>query len=176
MTSARPIRPPVSRLLGVAVTAPALLAGCGSHPSGVSNDPVNGGMLGAGLGAPAATSPTALGTALVDRYFRLLKARDVKALRQFLLPSFQATRSGSTQDRAAYLAALPDVRSFTISQVTGRAYLGVLVVTYQLRAVERVGRTSHHIGPLKRLTVFAWQHGAWRLAAHAYLGTASRPG
>jgi hypothetical protein len=164
MASIRRYQVPARYLAGVGAASFALLAGCGTagRPTGQPVMP--------GTQSPAATSPTALGSDLVRHYFRMLESRDDAGLRQFLSPSFHAGgANGTTVGRAAYLANLPDVRSFTVSNVNGREYLGVLVVTYRLRLVERVGGASHQVGPERRLTVFAWQHGAWRLAAHAYL-------
>ncbi|HEX9030895.1 MAG TPA: nuclear transport factor 2 family protein [Streptosporangiaceae bacterium] len=151
-----------------------LLTGCGTSapPAGGT---VSLGTVIPGTGSATATSPTALGTELVRHYFKLLVGKDDVALGRLLAPSFHAAGpNGTTIGKAAYLASLPDVRSFTVSDVTGREYLGVLVVTYRLRLVERVGGTDHLVGPRRRLTVFAWQHGAWRIAAHAYPGASGR--
>ena len=105
----------------------------------------------------------------------MLVARDARALKRFLSPAFRATRAGGgVQRKATYLADLPKVKSFTIRHLRGRVALGVLVVSYELRAVERVNGAVKPVGPQPELTVFAWQHGSWRLLEHADADPASK--
>lgn len=125
--------------------------------------------------ARAVSNPTAEGTALVKYFFRLLVARKVGALGRFLSPAFQAVRAnGDVQDKASYLARLPDVKSFAISRAAGRASGGVITVSYLLRVKEIIDGKSQPVGPAPRLSVFAWRGGAWRLVAHANFGAIKR--
>lgn len=120
---------------------------------------------------PAVGNPTALGTALVNRFFRLLVAKNVSALGRLLSPAFQVVRAnGDVQDKASYLAHLPDVKAFTISKTAGRASGGVITMSYLLQVREVIDGKTQPVGPAPRLTVFAWQGGAWRLVAHANFG------
>jgi hypothetical protein len=126
--------------------------------------------VGASPSAESAT-PTAEGRALVQRYFVLLKRGDRSGLNALLAPNFQVVRAnGGVQNKASYLANPPKVDRYTITNVVGTRYPGVLVVTYRLTVIETIDGVEQPTGPAPRLSVFHRQNGRWRLVAHANFG------
>jgi len=123
-------------------------------------------------GSPRASSrrsgPVATATPLVNRFFNLLQRRDTKGLDRFLAPAFQIERAdGSGATKAEYLANLPTINSFSISNVTAAQTGAVLVVRY-LATIEGVVNGKRATpGPAPRISVFVRSGQAWQLVAHA---------
>lgn len=118
--------------------------------------------------APKPAHPNATGRVLVVRFFTLLKNQDAAGLRKFLAPNFQIQRAdGSSSGRAAYLAKLPVIYSFTITHLVAKYANGALVVRYQAVATGLVNGKKYTPGPAPRLSVFTWSGKAWQLSAHA---------
>jgi hypothetical protein len=118
--------------------------------------------------APRYTDPTAAATTLVNRFFNLLVQKDVAGLQVFLAPGFQVQRAdGSGADKAEYLANLPTVESFSLSQLHATESNGTIVVRYLADATGLVNAKSYSPGPAPRLSVFSWNGKRWQLAAHA---------
>lgn len=133
------------------------------------------GWAGGATASPPTGNPTAQGKALVQRYFTMLHNGDTAGLKALLAPSFQVVRAnGGVQTKGAYLASPPKVGSFTIAKVKGTQNGGVLVVSYQVMVTESVAGTEQPTGWAPRLSVFSWQNGAWRLAAHANFGAITK--
>jgi hypothetical protein len=112
--------------------------------------------------------PTATATPLVTRFFNLVEHHDTKGLGQFLSPGFQIERAdGSGGTKAPYVANLPTITSFSISNVTATQTGSVLVVRY-LATIQGVvnGKTATP-GPAPRLSVFVRNGKTWTLIAHA---------
>ncbi len=126
---------------------------------------------GSAASSPSAVSPTAQGRTLVRQYFTLLRHGDTAGLNRLLAPNFRAVRSnGDVQDKAAYLANPPRVSRFTLSQLKGSEYSGVLVVSYRITVIEHIAGHDQPVGPAPRLSVFQRYKGAWHLTAHANFG------
>jgi Domain of unknown function (DUF4440) len=117
---------------------------------------------------PRLTNPQATASPLVTRFFNLVEHNDVKGLHRFLSPAFQLERAdGSGASKAEYLANLPTITKFSISDVAATQTGSVLVARYQA-AIEGVvnGRPATP-GPAPRLSVFSRTGKTWRLVAHA---------
>jgi hypothetical protein len=113
-------------------------------------------------------NPTATGKALVTRFFKLPQAKDSAGLRSFLSPAFQVQRAdGTGSGKAAYLAKLPTVVKFTLTQVAATEADGALVVRYLATVEGTVNGKPYTPGPAPRLSTFSWNGTAWQLAAHA---------
>jgi Domain of unknown function (DUF4440) len=118
--------------------------------------------------APHPTDPTATANDLVNRFFNQVEQNDVKGLRRFLSPSFQLARAdGSGGTKAEYLANLPTITQFSISDVTGTQTGSVLVVRYLATIEGIVNGKPATPGPAPRLSVFSRSGKQWRLIAHA---------
>jgi hypothetical protein len=118
--------------------------------------------------APRYGDPTAAATALVNRLFNLLVQQNVAGLQAFLAPGFQVQRAdGSGADKTEYLANLPTVESFSLSQLHATESNGTIVVRYVADATGLVNGKSYSPGAAPRLSVFAWNGRRWQLAAHA---------
>jgi len=118
--------------------------------------------------APTLADPTAAAKPLVIRFFVLIARKDAAGLDQFLSPAFQVQRAdGSSSDKAAYLANLPTVDRFYLSNLAATQANAVLVVRYLARVEGLVNGKPYTPGPAPRLSVFSWNGQRWQLAAHA---------
>jgi Domain of unknown function (DUF4440) len=117
---------------------------------------------------PHLADPTATGSKLVTRFFNLIEHNDAKGLQRFLSPAFQLQRAdGSGGTKAEYLANLPTITEFSISDVTATQTGSVLIVRYLTTAEGVVNGRPYTPGPAPRLSVFSRIGKTWRLVAHA---------
>lgn len=143
------------RLAAVAAVIVVALAGCSTSSSAASP-------------APSLANPAAEAQPLVERFFDLLRAKDVAGLRDYLSPAFQVARAdGTGVGKDDYLTNLPTVNSFTITDLTATAAGPVLVARYLATVEGTVNGNPYTPGPAPRLSVFSWNGSAWQLAAHA---------
>jgi hypothetical protein len=118
--------------------------------------------------APRLANPTAAAKPLVLRFFVLLERKDRGGLERLLSPAFQVQRGdGSASGKGAYLANLPTVVKFYISNLVATQAGGTLVVRYLARVEGLVNGKPYTPGSAPRLSVFAWSGVRWQLAAHA---------
>lgn len=133
------------------------------------------GWGGSANASPPTRDPTVQGKALVQRFFVLLQNGDTAGLKVLLAPSFQVVRAnGGVQGKASYLDTPPAVGHFTIAKVKGTQTGSVLVVSYQVAVSEKIAGAEQPTGWAPRLSVFAWQNGAWHLTAHANFGAITK--
>jgi hypothetical protein len=146
------------RLVAFAAVTAFLFAGCsaGASPSTPAGSP------------PALADPTATGNELVTKFFDLLHAQDAAGLRDFLSPAFGIQRAdGTGANKEEYLAKLPTVKSYQLTQLTASQAGSVLVVRYLATVEGLVNGKPYTPGPAPRLSVFVWSGTAWQLVAHA---------
>jgi Domain of unknown function (DUF4440) len=149
------------RIARLAVLAAALACIVGAQPLGASTTT-------AARPAPKLKNPTATGHALVDRFFFLIEHKDRASLEKFLAPGFQVQRAdGSGSGKAAWLANLATINSYTLTEVKGTQAGGSLVVRYLAKVEGMTNGKPYTPGPAPRLSVFSWSGTAWQLAAHA---------
>ncbi|PWU24370.1 MAG: hypothetical protein C5B48_06740 [Candidatus Rokuibacteriota bacterium] len=118
--------------------------------------------------APRYANPVAGAKPLVLRFFVLLERKNRAGLERFLSHAFQVQRAdGSASGKAAYLANLPSVIKFYISDLVATQAGSTLVARYLARVEGRVNGKAYTPGPAPRLSVFAWNGKRWQLAAHA---------
>ena len=118
--------------------------------------------------APTFADANVAGARLVDDFFKLLQHKDAAGLQRFLAPAFQVQRAdGSAASKDAYLAALPTVTAYVITNLVATQTGGVIVVRYLATATGLVNGKPYTPGPAPRLSVFAWTGSRWQLAAHA---------
>jgi hypothetical protein len=123
---------------------------------------------GSTTGAPRVADPTATGTALVEEFMGILKARDREAFLAFSSPAFQIVRAdGTGLSRDAYADDLPYLSEVTVDRVTVEQAGAVMTARYFATVTGSTGEGKPYSpGPAPRLTVFAWDGSAWRIAAH----------
>jgi hypothetical protein len=118
--------------------------------------------------APQFADPTVAGTRLITDFFVLLRNKDAAGLQRFLSPAFQVQRAdGSAVGKTDYLANLPVVTDFTLTNIVASQTGGVIVVRYLAQATGLVNGKPYTPGPAPRLSVFAWSGTQWQLTAHA---------
>ncbi len=118
--------------------------------------------------APRLTDPTATASPLVTRFFNLIEHNDVTGLQRFLSPAFQLERAdGSGGTKAEYLASLPTITKFSISDLTATKSGSVLIARYQATIEGVVNGKPATPGPAPRLSVFFRNGKTWQLVAHA---------
>ncbi|MFO1541395.1 MAG: DUF4440 domain-containing protein [Chloroflexota bacterium] len=123
-------------------------------------------------GAAVFTDPEAAGAALFRAYGDLMIAKDLAALDALLDPAFLIARAdGSFADRATYLARLPDVRSFTASDVTEARSDGGVTVRLLVAAELFVDGRMFRPDPVPQLVAFRWTGHRWRLVSQANFST-----
>jgi hypothetical protein len=129
------------------------------------------------VGASAATgagADTTKGTALVARFFDLLKARDATGLEKFLSPAFQLQGAdGGFLDRDQFLANPSQVQSYDLSNVRVTRTGNVLVTRYDVAAVVTINGVPQARAPAPRLSVFAKGKHGWQMVAHANFNVAA---
>ena len=118
--------------------------------------------------APRLTDPTATASPLVTRFFDLVEHNNVKGLQRFLSPAFLLERAdGSGGTKAEYLANLPTITRFSISDLAATQTGSVLIARYQATIEGVVNGKLATPGPAPRLSVFSRSGKTWRLVAHA---------
>jgi hypothetical protein len=118
----------------------------------------------------AAANDDAVATAkpLVTKFFTLIQNHDQAGLQQFLSPAFQLQRAdGTGSGKTDYLANLPTLQSFELSDFTASRVGTVLVVRYLADATGVVNGKPYTPGPAPRLSVFSRDGKRWHLIAHA---------
>ena len=122
----------------------------------------------AGRPAPKLADPRAAAKPLVIRFFVLLAHRNRPGLERLLSPAFEVQRAdGSSSGKAGYLANLPVVKRFYLSDLAATQSGPVLVVRYLARVEGLINGKPYTPGPAPRLSVFVWNGERWQLAAHA---------
>jgi Domain of unknown function (DUF4440) len=123
--------------------------------------------------APAAPTrladPVATGTQLLNRFMGGLVADDTARMSALLAPAWIIQRANGTwATRDQYLAAMPDVRQYQITDVTAR-YTAPALVVRSFVATQEVSAAGVTVTSRKapRLSTFAWSGGRWRMTSHA---------
>lgn len=116
--------------------------------------------------------PAATGEELFRAYGDLMIAKDLAALDALLDPAFMIARAdGSFAVKADYLARLPDVRSFGLSQVTENRSSGGVTVRLLVQAELFVDGKKFRPDPVPQLVTFRWEGTRWRLVSQANFST-----
>jgi hypothetical protein len=103
--------------------------------------------------APQYANATAGAKPLVIHFFVLIQKKDVAGLDSFLSPAFQVQRAdGSSSDKVAYLAKLPFVNRFWLSNLAATQAGPALVARYLARAEGIVNGKPYTPGPAPRLS------------------------
>ena len=118
--------------------------------------------------APSLQQPSDVGATLADKFLVLLADKDTDGLRSFLHESFMIQRAdGSSATKADYLTRLPEIGTYTISDVAARQAGSTLVVRWTVAVNQVIDGRPYATAPAPRLSTFVWADGDWRLIAHA---------
>jgi Domain of unknown function (DUF4440) len=126
------------------------------------------GCSSSGESAPKLDDPNRTGAELTDEYLTLLKNKDADGLDKFISDAFIVQRAdGSYNEKADYIAKIPDVSTYSISDVDGLQAGNVLIVRWSLTVEEVINGNKFSGSPAPRLSTFGWEDGRWRLTSHA---------
>jgi len=119
--------------------------------------------------APSLADPAGEATRQVNRFFDLLRDRDVAGLGDFLSPAFTLQRAdGSGAGRIDYLAVEPArITAYRITDLRANQSGPVLVARYLADVEGMVNTLPYAPGPAPRLSVFVWNGSDWQIVAHA---------
>ena len=106
----------------------------------------------------------------------LLQQHDTKELQDFMSPAFNIQRADGTGfSKAAYLKSLPNIQSFTISNLHASQSQRVITARYLVDAAGQVGGKSYSPGPAPRISTFTWSGCQWQIASHANFNALTAP-
>ena len=113
-----------------------------------------------------------LGERLTNKYYALLQSKDIRGLREFLSPAFQLQRANGTgADRSEYLADLPTISDFAVSDLVTTRVGDTLVVRFVATVAGSVDGSGFTPGPAPRISTYVRNDGRWRLVSHANFNT-----
>jgi hypothetical protein len=116
--------------------------------------------------ASVVEDPDATGLDLMTYYSDLLVRKDVAALQALLGDAFMIQRAdGSHQQRADYLARLPHLTAFTLSEPVETRSDGLIVLRMLAAAELEIDGKPYRPDAAPMLAVFAWDGSAWHLVA-----------
>ncbi|MPZ22937.1 MAG: ABC transporter substrate-binding protein [Dehalococcoidia bacterium] len=119
-------------------------------------------------GAPSLDAPAETAEELVNTYISLLAGNDVEGLEEFISDAFTIQRAdGSTATKDAYLANIPEIGEFEITEVSAGQSGDALVTRWFLEVDEVIDRETWASTPAPRLSTFAWEGDGWKLLSHA---------
>lgn len=108
------------------------------------------------------------GEDLFRSYSDALVAKEDGVLATLIGEEFLIQRTdGSWADRESFLASLPDLRSFVMTDVTERRGDDMIVVRFIAQAEVSIDGESYPLTPAPMLAVFRWSDGQWSLIAQA---------
>ena len=115
---------------------------------------------------PADINATA--TKLVTRFLQDVKAKDTADLQQFLDDSWQIRRGdGDSRTKNEYVKDLPDLRSYTVTDVQGTQSEDALVASYTGTLDLVVDGQQYKDAPAPFLASFVKVDGEWRMTTQA---------
>ena len=114
----------------------------------------------------------ALGKRLTDKYYTLLQAKDIRGLQEFLSSAFQLQRANGTgADKSEYLADLPTISDFVVSDVVTTRVGDTLVIRFLATVAGSVDGSGFTPGPAPRISTYVRDDGRWQLVSHANFNT-----
>ena len=130
--------------------------------------PVAAAPRAAGIPAPTLSDPTTTGHRLSNRFFTLLRQKNVEALQGFMSDAFQVQRANGTgATKAEFLAQLPVVNNFVLTDFHGSQAGPVLVVRYEASVVGVINGSPYTPGPAPRIASYVWNGLRWQIASNA---------
>ena len=141
-------------VLGLFAMLPALVVACGDDAAA----------------APTLDRPNETAGDLANEFLALLQRRDIDGLRDYLSDAFIIQRAdGTFATKDDYLTRLPEVREYTVQDVTARQAGDTLTVKWVLVADTVIEGKTYSNLPAPRLSTFIWDSakGRWRMTSHA---------
>ena len=119
--------------------------------------------------APRLRDPQAKGHELAREFLDTVASGDRARLARFLSRSFLLQRADGTHaNKTEYLAAPATVTAATIGDDLEAVQTGaVLTVRWSVAIQSTIGGQPQATGFAPRLSVFHYEHGHWRIVAHA---------
>jgi hypothetical protein len=112
-------------------------------------------------------APDVTATQLLNRFFASLAAGDRARLGALLSPAWMIQRAnGTSATRSQYLAAMPTVLEYRITDVVAQYARPTLVVRSKSSTQEPSGGGIVVSALAPRLSTFTWSGGRWRMTSH----------
>ena len=144
------------------LAAAAVIAILAVGPSVASTSPKSG------IPAPQLTDPTATGHRLSNRFFKLLRTKNIEGLQGFMSDAFQVQRANGTgANKTDFLANLPVVNNFVLSDFQGTQAGPVLVIRYEANVEGVINGHPYTPGPAPRIASYVWNGLRWQIASNA---------
>lgn len=114
---------------------------------------------------------------LFTAYSDIVVARDLDAMDAVLSEEFVIQRAdGSWADERSFLEAVPNLRSFRMSDVTERRSDDIIVARFSATAELEIEGQAYPLTPAPMLVVFEWSGDQWRLVAQGNFNTPTTGG
>jgi hypothetical protein len=121
-----------------------------------------------GIPAPQLSDPTATGHRLANRFFTLLRSKNIEGLQGFMSDAFQVQRANGTgASKTDFLAALPVINNFVLTDFHGTQAGPALVVRYEASVVGVINGNPYTPGPAPRISTYVWNGLRWQIASNA---------
>jgi hypothetical protein len=118
--------------------------------------------------APQLSDPTATGHRLANRFFTLLRSKNIEGLQGFMSDAFQVQRANGTgASKEDFLAQLPVINNFVLSDFHGTQAGPVLVVRFEASVVGVINGAPYTPGPAPRISTYVWNGLRWQIASNA---------
>lgn len=110
-----------------------------------------------------------IGEKLVRQVFEDIKNEDIPPLKRKMSKNFQAMHSFGISDRAAELKTIKGIKldKFTLANFNVTRQDKTLIVTYTVKAEEKIKGEKEPKKPVPRLSVFVKTDSGWEWLAHA---------
>jgi hypothetical protein len=122
----------------------------------------------ASIPAPQLSDPTATGHRLSNRFFKLLRTKNIEGLQGFMSDAFQVQRANGTgTTKTDFLANLPIVNNFVLTDFQGTQAGPVLVIRYEASVEGVINGHPYTPGPAPRIASYVWNGLRWQIASNA---------
>jgi hypothetical protein len=121
-----------------------------------------------GIPAPELSDPTATGHRLANHFFKLLRTKNIEGLQGFMSDAFQVQRANGTgASKTDFLAALPVVNNFVLTDFQGTQAGPVLVIRFEASVEGVINGHPYTPGPAPRISTYVWNGLRWQIASNA---------
>lgn len=117
---------------------------------------------------PKGSNANALATALVTRFFTLIKNQDNAGMSKFIDKAWLSqTSDGTSRDSRTFIGDMPTIENFAIANVAARLNGFLLNARYQSKVAGNIAGKPYSSTFAPRLATFSYCSGAWKMLSQA---------